>query len=170
MVGLCENVRRWYDGFVFDGVPSIYNPRSITKFLESGGFFDACWANTSSNVLVSEVVRRGGARLKADFEALFADGEVRKVIDEQVESYVRAALACHLCVRDGPHACRPAAFVESAISASETSQEYGVLGSFSVSRNTGFHFRPHLPADLRGKFSADGETALKNYPKRGILG
>lgn len=170
MVGLCENVRRWCDGFVLDGVPSIYNPWPITKFLEGGGFFDAYWANTSSNVLVSEVVRRGGARLTADFEALLAGSEVRKVIDEQVEFYVRTALACHLCVRDGPHACRPATIAKSAISECETSQEYGDLGSFLVSKNTGPHFRPHLPADLRGKFSADGKTALKNYPKRGILG
>ena len=79
-----DEVRRWYDGFVFDGVADIYNPWSITKFLESGGYFDAYWANTSGNGLVSEVVRRGGARLKQDFETLLNGGEVSKVIDEQV--------------------------------------------------------------------------------------
>lgn len=79
-----DEVRRWYDGFVFDGVADIYSPWSITKFLESGGYFDAYWANTSGNGLVSEVVRRGGARLKRDFETLLNDGEVSKIIDEQV--------------------------------------------------------------------------------------
>ena len=28
-----EDVRAWYDGFVFDGVPHIYNPWSVTQFL-----------------------------------------------------------------------------------------------------------------------------------------
>ncbi len=79
-----DAVREWYDGFVFDGVAHIYNPWSVTQLLESGGFFDAYWANTSGNGLVSEVVRRGGARLKADFEELMRGGAVEKVIDEQV--------------------------------------------------------------------------------------
>ena len=79
-----DAVRDWYDGFVFDGHEHIYNPWSVTKFLESGGFFDAWWANTSGNGLVSEVVRRGDGDLKSDFEELLRGGEVSKVIDEQV--------------------------------------------------------------------------------------
>ncbi|MDO4805989.1 MAG: AAA family ATPase [Coriobacteriales bacterium] len=82
--GMRGEVMRWYDGFVFDGVPHIYNPWSVAQFLKSGGFFDAYWANTSGNGLVSEVVRRGDEDLKADFEELMRGGEVRKVIDEQV--------------------------------------------------------------------------------------
>ena len=78
------SVRDWYDGFVFDGHEHIYNPWSVTKFLESGGFFDAWWANTSGNGLVSEVVRRGDVDLKSDFEELLAGSEVVKPIDEQV--------------------------------------------------------------------------------------
>ncbi len=79
-----ESVRDWYDGFVFGGVEHIYNPWSVTKFLEDGGLFDAYWANTSGNGLVSEVVRQGDEELKADFEELMRGGEVSKVIDEQV--------------------------------------------------------------------------------------
>ncbi len=79
-----ESVRDWYDGFVIGGVEHIYNPWSVTKFLEDGGLFDAYWANTSGNGLVSEVVRQGDEELKADFEELMRGGEVSKVIDEQV--------------------------------------------------------------------------------------
>ena len=79
-----DAVRDWYDGFTFGGVAHIYNPWSATKYLESGGTFDAWWANTSGNGLVSEVVRRGDEELKADFEELMRGGTVRKVIDEQV--------------------------------------------------------------------------------------
>lgn len=78
-----QAVRDWYDGFVFDGVSDIYNPWSITQFLR-WGVFDAYWANTSGNGLVSEVIRRGDEVLKSDFETLLAGGTIRKVIDEQV--------------------------------------------------------------------------------------
>ena len=79
-----DTVRDWYDGFTFGGVSGVYNPWSITKFLESDGVVDAYWANTSGNALVSEAIRRGASSLKADFETLMGGGEVEKVIDEQV--------------------------------------------------------------------------------------
>ncbi|MBO7675672.1 MAG: AAA family ATPase [Atopobiaceae bacterium] len=82
--GKREDVRDWYDGFVFDGHAHIYNPWSVTQFLKSGGFFDAYWANTSGNGLVGDVVRCGDKRLKSDFETLLRGGEIQKVIDEQV--------------------------------------------------------------------------------------
>ena len=82
--GTRGDVCRWYDGFTFGGEGHVYNPWSVTKFLESGGLFDAYWANTSGNGLVSEVVRRGDEELKAGFEELLADGEVEETIDEQV--------------------------------------------------------------------------------------
>ena len=81
--GKREEVRRWYDGFTFGGCGSIYNPWSVTKYLESGTI-DAYWANTSGNGLVSEVVRHGGVRMKSDFEELMRGGRIEKIIDEQV--------------------------------------------------------------------------------------
>jgi hypothetical protein len=79
-----EDVRRWYDGFTFGGEGHIYNPWSVSKYLESGGALDTYWANTSSNGLVSSVVRAGDDELKADFEELMSGGTVEKLIDEQV--------------------------------------------------------------------------------------
>ena len=78
-----EAVRDWYDGFVFDGIGGIYNPWSITNFLDYG-VIDLYWANTSGNALASSIVRTGGKDLKQDFEALLKGGSVEKVIDEQV--------------------------------------------------------------------------------------
>ena len=78
-----QTVCDWYDGSVFGGVSHIYNPWSVMQFLQYGEL-RAYWANTSGNGLASEVVRRGGARLKTDFETLMRGGSVEKVIDEQV--------------------------------------------------------------------------------------
>ena len=72
------DVRRWYDGFTFGGAGGVYNPWSITKLLEGRGSLDAYWANTSSNALVSEVVRRGDGKVKADFEELMCGGAIEK--------------------------------------------------------------------------------------------
>ena len=79
-----ENVRRWYDGYSFGGEGNIYNPWSIVNFLDRNGVLDAYWADTSSNGLLSDVLRRGDAVLKRDLEELVGGGEIRKTIDEQV--------------------------------------------------------------------------------------
>ena len=79
-----DDVASWYDGFSFGGVAHVYNPWSVTKFLDSGGYYDTYWANTSSNSLVSSVVRRGEDSLKEDFEALLDGNTVRATFSEQV--------------------------------------------------------------------------------------
>ena len=76
-------VKDWYDGFTFGGVSDIYNPWSITNYLDSGRFAPY-WANTSGNALISKIVREGDADLKSDFEVLLSGGSVEKRFDEQV--------------------------------------------------------------------------------------
>lgn len=78
-----EGVRRWYDGFQFGDVANIYNPWSITNYLDERKLA-AYWANTSSNGLVSTLVSRSDPQLKADFETLLEGGTVEEYIDEQV--------------------------------------------------------------------------------------
>ena len=78
-----DQVKNWYDGFTFGGVPDIYNPWSITNYLDSGRFVPY-WANTSGNALISKIVREGDAELKSDFEVLLSGGSVEKRFDEQV--------------------------------------------------------------------------------------
>ena len=78
-----EAVREWYDGFTFGNVADVYNPWSITSYLKHRSL-EAHWVNTSSNGLVSSLVRRGDDGLKSDFEELLAGGSVVKRIDERV--------------------------------------------------------------------------------------
>ena len=47
-----DQVKDWYDGFTFGGVTDIYNPWSITNYLDSGRFAPY-WANTSGNALTA---------------------------------------------------------------------------------------------------------------------
>ena len=62
-----EGVKKWYDGFTFGDCPDIYNPWSILNFLDKKKY-DTYWANTSSNSLVSKLIREGSQRLKKKFE------------------------------------------------------------------------------------------------------
>ncbi len=58
-----ENIRYWYDGFSFGKRKDIYNPWSITKYLDTGEY-GTYWADTSGNALVSnrrKAVRYGTA-------------------------------------------------------------------------------------------------------------
>ena len=78
-----ESVRDWYDGFTFGHASDMYNPWSITNYLDTGRLVPY-WANTSSNTLVSKIIREGDADLKGDFEALLAGDAIEKRFDDQV--------------------------------------------------------------------------------------
>ncbi|WP_329957503.1 AAA family ATPase [Novisyntrophococcus fermenticellae] len=54
-------VKDWYDGFIFGGRTVIYNPWSITKFLDSGEL-GTYWVDTSSNKLISDLIQEGPQR------------------------------------------------------------------------------------------------------------
>lgn len=83
MSGEKENVKKWYDGFVFGSHPDIYNPWSITNFLDKGKIAPY-WANTSSNGLVGRLVREGSAYTKTSMEDLLSGKELVTKIDEQI--------------------------------------------------------------------------------------
>lgn len=78
-----DEVKDWYDGFTFGTVDDIYNPWSITNFLDKR-IIAAYWANSSSNALAGELIRRGSARVKMIFEELLRGGTYRCVLDEQI--------------------------------------------------------------------------------------
>lgn len=84
--GLSEQmnkVKRWYDGFRFGSRQDIYNPWSITKFLDSGKF-DSYWANTSSNSLVGKLIREGMPDVKMAMEDLLKGKNIETSIDEEI--------------------------------------------------------------------------------------
>ena len=80
---LKEKVKYWYDGFIFGSAADIYNPWSITSFLENGKF-DTWWADTSSNGLVGKLIREGDPGLKEQFETLLDGGSLTTELDEQI--------------------------------------------------------------------------------------
>ena len=78
-----EQVKKWYDGFTFGNVTDIYNPWSVTNYLDKG-ILDTYWVNTSGNGLISRLVREGEAELKVDFEDLLRGKQLAATIDEQI--------------------------------------------------------------------------------------
>jgi hypothetical protein len=78
-----DEVKRWYDGFVFGKVKDIYNPWSILNYLDKGEL-KAYWANTSSNSLIGKLIQEGNRRLKEKFETLINGGILEADIDEQI--------------------------------------------------------------------------------------
>ncbi len=78
-----ESVKDWYDGFTFGNKTDIYNPWSIINFLDEKKL-SAYWANSSSNSLVSKLIREGSRSLKVTMEDLLEGGTLRAKIDEQI--------------------------------------------------------------------------------------
>lgn len=78
-----DEVKYWYDGFVFGNVTDIYNPWSILNYLDTG-MLNVYWANTSGNALVNSLLQKGSPDVKEDFQILLQGGSVHKVIDEQI--------------------------------------------------------------------------------------
>lgn len=78
-----ELIRKWYDGFTFGETADIYNPWSVINFLDKkkAGTY---WANTSSNTLVSKLLREGDLEIKKTFERLMQGKTICMEIDEQI--------------------------------------------------------------------------------------
>ena len=78
-----EEVKYWYDGFIFGEHKDIYNPWSILNFLDKKKL-TTYWANTSANSLVGKLIREGGRGVKQSFEQLLRGENLRCEIDEQI--------------------------------------------------------------------------------------
>ncbi len=78
-----EEVRNWYDGFTFGKLKDIYNPWSITNFLDKKKF-DTYWASTSSNGLISKILQSSPSDIKEKMEMLINGNEIAVNFDEQI--------------------------------------------------------------------------------------
>ncbi|MBO5371858.1 MAG: AAA family ATPase [Lachnospiraceae bacterium] len=78
-----DKVKEWYDGFIFGTHADIYNPWSILNFLDKK-VLTTYWANTSSNSLVSKLIREGGLGVKQSFEKLMKGEHLFCPIEEQI--------------------------------------------------------------------------------------
>ena len=81
--GQKEAVKQWYDGFTFGGKKDIYNPWSITNFLDKKKFFPY-WASTSSNGLVNRLIQTASPGIKEHMEQLLKGEEIVVSFDEQI--------------------------------------------------------------------------------------
>ena len=78
-----EEVKAWYDGFIFGKRKDIYNPWSIINYLDVQKI-GAYWANSSSNSLVEKLVREGGTGIKTAMESLLNGETFHTSFDEQI--------------------------------------------------------------------------------------
>ena len=78
-----EEVRKWYDGFIFGKHKDIYNPWSILHFLNKRKV-ENYWSNSSSNSLVGKLIREGGRKIKDQFATLLRGESIYSQIDEQI--------------------------------------------------------------------------------------
>ncbi len=64
-----DEIKRWYDGYDFDGT-EIYNPWSVLNYFARNCRPEAYWLDTSSNDLITELVRTYPHDVKETFEKL----------------------------------------------------------------------------------------------------
>ena len=76
-------VKKWYDGFCFGKQNDVYNPWSITKYLDTGKF-DSYWVNTSSNSLIGKLIQEGTPDIKIAMEDLLEGKTIETAIDEEI--------------------------------------------------------------------------------------
>ncbi|MCI8693928.1 MAG: AAA family ATPase [Lachnospiraceae bacterium] len=77
------DVKQWYDGFTFGSQRDVYNPWSITNFLEEKEL-KPYWANSSSNRLVNRLIGQGNVQTKTIMEDLMKGGILETEIDEEI--------------------------------------------------------------------------------------
>lgn len=76
-------VKKWYDGFVFGRQRDIYNPWSITNFLDKKQI-RPYWAATSSNSLINRLICSASSEIKKGMEDLLDDREIVVNFDEEI--------------------------------------------------------------------------------------
>ncbi len=78
-----DNVRHWYNGFCFGSRKDIYNPWSITKYLDAQKL-GTYWANTSSNSFISKFIREADSDIKIGMEDLLKGKGIETTIEEEL--------------------------------------------------------------------------------------
>ena len=82
-----NEAKDWYDGYLF-GEKEIYNPWSIIKYVSgitSGKKFpEPYWANTSSNLIIKDMVYNADDDMKQELDTLISGGSIEKKIHEDI--------------------------------------------------------------------------------------
>ena len=82
-----QEVRDWYNGYLF-GNTTVYNPWSSIKYL-SGKLAEETitkpyWSNTSSNIIIKDLIAEADDTVKSEIELLIAGGTIIKPIVEDI--------------------------------------------------------------------------------------
>ncbi|MBQ8912860.1 MAG: AAA family ATPase [Lachnospiraceae bacterium] len=83
-----EEAKNWYDGYLF-GNTEIYNPWSIICYVYSivyngKKFPEPYWANTSSNIIIKDLVWQADPEMKRELDTLINGGTIEKIIHEDI--------------------------------------------------------------------------------------
>ncbi len=78
-----QRIKDNYDGFTIGGITDIYNPWSISCYLDERQIL-AYWVNSGGMGLVSDIMKKGSAVMKEDLEVLISGGSVSKTLDENI--------------------------------------------------------------------------------------
>ena len=170
-----DEVKLWYDGFTFGSHRDIYNPWSITCFLDCGKY-DTYWANTSGNGLVGHLIQSGDPNIKMDFEKLITGGCVEVPIDEQIvfdqlDSNINAIwslllatgyLKCESIIQDSP---REVPIYKLLLTNFEVKRmfEKMVGGWFEKDRSFNEFVKAMFNRDLRGMNTYMNKVALNTF-------
>ncbi len=73
-----DEVREWYNGYIFGSNTVIYNPWSIINFIKDKRL-QPYWVNTSSNDLIVDILKRTDASVKQKLVLLMEGGEIPDV-------------------------------------------------------------------------------------------
>lgn len=76
-------MKRWYYGFSFGHVNDIYNPWSITNYIDKRQF-RPYWVSTSSNEMISRLLREASVSTKEKMELLIRGYDIVVNFDEQI--------------------------------------------------------------------------------------
>ena len=80
-----EDIKKWYDGYIFGIDTVIYNPWSIIKYMYNPrNGLKPYWINTSDNRVIKDVMQLDKAEGKKVVEKLIKGEEVSKVIEENI--------------------------------------------------------------------------------------
>ena len=79
-------IKAWYDGYDFGGT-EIYNPWSVLQYFSHGCKPDAYWLDTSSNDLITEIVRDLPHDMVKTLEALLRDETPRVAMAKELGPY-----------------------------------------------------------------------------------
>jgi len=80
-----EDVKKWYNGYLFGSKQVIYNPWSILNYVDNPQKeLKPYWVNTSSNDIIKELIVNGSADVKLEIETLLQGGTLKKSITEDV--------------------------------------------------------------------------------------